>query len=112
MGRLRMSGSESTPTFGTLLKSYLLPTGLMTRPCGDAFLVHAMAERNRAVLRRCMPHNARVHCVLALAFLAAACSAGLAEAPTWLLVGAALPAALELGLALVFVCTVLALRLM
>ena len=107
-----MPSSESTTPFGTLLKSYLLPLGLMTRPRGDAFLAHAMAERNRAVLRRCMPHYARVHCVLAAAFLAAAGSAGAAEAPTWLLVGAALPAALELGLAVVFVCTVLALRLM
>ena len=107
-----MPGSESTPTFGKLLKRYLLPTGLMTVPRGDAFLAHAIAERNRAVLRRCMPHYARVHCVLAAAFLAAAGGAGLAQAPTWLLVGTALPAALELGLALVFVCTVLALRLL
>jgi hypothetical protein len=82
----------------------------MTRPCGDAFLVHAMAERNRAVLRRCMPHYARVHCVLALAFLAAACSAVSPRRDCCWSVRRC--AALELGLALVFVCTVLALRLM
>lgn len=103
--------SQSGGSFGSLLRRYLFPTGLLERPAGDIIAVHAVIERNNSTLRRWMPHYARVHSVLAGTLVLGAGSAEAAEAPLWLVAGAAVPAVGEVVLAIAFVSIAIALRL-
>lgn len=94
----------------SLLLRYLLPVGVAREPHGDVFLQHAMFVSNIEALRRWLPHYVKVHAVLAglslgLSALLCAC-----DASSWIAVPAAVVAALEVCLTIVFSATAIALR--
>lgn len=100
-----------TSSFGSLLRRYLLPVGLVERPAGDIYACRSVVEHNKDALRRWLPHYVRVHAALAGLLLTAAGSAGAADAPVWVVAAVAVPAAGEMGLAICFLSAAIALRL-
>jgi len=99
------------PLPNSLLLRYLLPVGIAREPHGDVFLQHAMFVSNVERLRRWLPHYVKLHAVLAgvslgLSGLLCACGAS-----SWIAVPAAVVAALEVCLAIVFSAAVIALRI-
>jgi hypothetical protein len=98
------------PATRSLLLRYLLPVGLAREPQGDVFLQHAMFVANVEALRRWLPHYVKVHAVLAAAGLGLSAFVNALGASLWVSVPAAIVAALELGLTIVFTAGVVALR--
>ena len=90
---------------------YLLPVGVAREPHGDVFLQHAMFVSNIEALRRWLPHYVKVHAVLATVSLGLSALLGAGGAPTWIAVPAAVVAALEVCLTIVFSAAVIALRI-
>lgn len=99
------------PGFGRLLQRYLLPVGLCDTPSGDLFAERAALERNKQILRRWMPHYAKVHTVLAGSLLTVCTGAHASEVPGWVVAAAAITTVGELALAITFGCIALVLRL-
>lgn len=104
-------GDDSGPGFGRLLQRYLLPVGLCAAPTGDVYAHRAVLARNKQMLKRWMPHYARVHTALATVLLTVCSGANAAEASGWVVAAAAVPTAGEMALAITFGCIALVLRL-
>jgi hypothetical protein len=104
-------GDDSGPGFGQLLQRYLLPVGLCAAPSGDIFAHRAALERNKQVLKRWMPHYAKVHAVLATGLLTVCSGAHASEVSGWVVAAAAVTTVGEVALAITFGCIALVLRL-
>ena len=103
---------EGAPVRGpSLLARYLFPLGMAKLPHGDMFLQRATIESNLTVLRRWMPHYAKVHAALAVTLLGIGFSTSTLGAPDWLAAVASLPGLGEFLLAICFSSAAIALRL-
>ena len=103
--------AHAMPSTHSLLLRYLLPVGIAREPHGDVFLQHAMFVANIEALRRWLPHYVKVHAVLAGVWLGLSALLSAGDASSWIAVPAALVAALEVCLAIVFSAAVIALRI-
>ena len=99
------------PSTPSLLLRYLLPVGVAREPHGDVFLQHAIFVANIEVLRRWLPHYVKVHAVLAGVSLGLCALLHAGCASSWLVVPAAVVAALAVCATIAFSAAALALRI-